>query len=83
MTHCIRLTRLERATLALANYGELRPRKHFARQDIPKIRRMVRDGWKPIEIINALGLGMEVACFRRRCKELQINFSRRIDTSHI
>jgi hypothetical protein len=74
---------MERAALALSHFGEYRPRKNFARQDIPKIRRMVRDGKTPDEIISTLKLDMDPACFRRRCKELQIRWQRRIDTSHI
>jgi hypothetical protein len=83
MTHCIHLSWRERATMALSHAGESRPLKHFARQDIPKIRRMVRDGKSPDEIISALGIDMGTDCFRRRCKELQIRYQRRIDTSHI
>jgi hypothetical protein len=83
MTHVIGLRRLEKLALTLGHFGESRPIKHFAREDIPKIRRMVREGMKPAEIINALRIDMGEDCFRRRCKELQIRYQRRIDTSHI
>jgi hypothetical protein len=79
MTQTFKLNWRERATMMLAHdYGDSgRPRKHFARADIPKIRRMANEGKTMAEIIGELGLDMSKPVFSRHCRALQITFTAR------
>lgn len=77
MTQIRALKKVEKIALALEYFGQRKAKKHIPRELIMDVRRLAKEGKTSRQIIEALGLDMESACFRRRCKELRIHVGRR------